>query len=99
MAYETFRAKLGFVSVVPILITEGAIRGERKTLQAKKHPWGSVHDKNTKRRAKQKNKGAIKQSRAYFLGSWGPDLGTQGVWEPRNLGLESWVLNVWGLGT
>jgi hypothetical protein len=59
MAYETFRAKPGFVSVVPILITEGAIRGERKTLQAKKHPWSSVHDKNTKRRAKQKKQGAI----------------------------------------
>jgi hypothetical protein len=57
MAYETFRAKLGFVSVVPILITEGAIRGERKTLQAKKHPWGSVHDKNTKKRAKTKKGG------------------------------------------
>jgi hypothetical protein len=38
MTYETFRTKAGFVSVVPILITEGAVSGERKTLQAKKHP-------------------------------------------------------------
>jgi hypothetical protein len=54
MTYETFRAKPGFVSVVPILITEGAVRGERKTLQAKKNILGVQFMTKTQKRGQNK---------------------------------------------